>query len=369
MVLSRIHRFGSSRYVLEVAKYFSKKNHNVHLFATSCDPLRDPRVKFHKVPYFGINFLTREACISLVHTINMLRWSKFFDIRLAQPTRYFSPNVCEMQFVYREYTKQIKKLSLLKEFEISSRLTPLIEKYNLKKAKAVITISESVKEEIIHNYPFVPKDMIHVIYSGVNLEEFHPKYRKSSIKEIRQMFNIGMDETLLLFVGNPFGRKGVEPLIKALPLIKSNNFKLLISGKDDPTPYQKLAKRLGVAEKIRWNIGLIYDIYKFFAASDVFIFPTFYEPFGLVILEAMASGLPVVTSRLAGAAELIEDGKDGFLLENPTDYKELAEKLNYLLEKERDRKLMGKNARRKAEKHSWKETAEGMLKVFEEVTK
>jgi UDP-glucose:(heptosyl)LPS alpha-1,3-glucosyltransferase len=365
IILSRIHRFGSSRYVLEVTDYFAKKGHNVHLFATSCDPINNPRVKFHKIPYFGVNFLTKEATISFLHTVNMMSWNKFFEIRLAQPTRYFSPNVCEMQFVYREGVKQIKRFGVLRKLRINSKITPLIERHNLKKAKAVIAISKSVKNEVLKNYSFVPEDIVHVCYSGVNPEEFNPKHRRAALREIRNKFEIEKDELLLLFVGNPFYRKGVRPLIKSLRYIKNKDFKLLISGKDDPEPYMKLAKKLGVSDLIQWNIGLTYDIYKFFAAGDVFVFPTFYEPFGLVIIEAMASGLPIVTSRLAGAAELIDDGKEGLLLENPKNEKEVADKLNYLLDNESLLRKMGRNARGKAERHPWSRTAKDMLEVFE----
>ena len=115
--------------------------------------------------------------------------------------------------------------------------------------------------------------------------------------------------------------------------------------------------------------GFTNEIEKYFSSADIFVFPTLYEPFGLVILEAMASGLPVVTSKLAGAAELIENGKDGLLLDDPKNPKEIAEKVNYLIENERIRRAMGRNARKKAEKHPWERTAKEMLEVFEKITK
>jgi UDP-glucose:(heptosyl)LPS alpha-1,3-glucosyltransferase len=81
----------------------------------------------------------------------------------------------------------------------------------------------------------------------------------------------------------------------------------------------------------------------------------------------MASGLPVVVSKNAGAAELIEDGKDGILLKNPKNSEEIAEKINYLIRNANLRKKIARNARKKAEKYPWSLTAEKMLKVFEEV--
>ena len=112
---------------------------------------------------------------------------------------------------------------------------------------------------------------------------------------------------------------------------------------------------------------LVPDVGKIYAACDIFVLPTFYEPFGLVILESMACGLPAVTSKLAGAAELIDDGKDGIHLKDPKNFQVLAEELNYLMLNDSVRKKMGKNAREKAEKHTWERTAKIMLNAFEEV--
>jgi UDP-glucose:(heptosyl)LPS alpha-1,3-glucosyltransferase len=231
----------------------------------------------------------------------------------------------------------------------------------------VVAISQRVKQEVLRNYPFVDAERVHVIYSGVNLQEFHPKHRKKA-SAIRKKFTIPQDEKLLLFVGNPFGRKGLESLIRALSILKSEEYVLLVSGNDDPTPYQKLAKGLGIIHRIRWNIGLTYAINQFFAASDIFVLPTRYEPFGLVILEAMASGLPPITSRIAGAAELIEDGKEGLLIENPHDVEEIASKINLLLGDDSLLRRMRKRCRQKAEKYPWSRTAHLMLRVFEQVS-
>jgi UDP-glucose:(heptosyl)LPS alpha-1,3-glucosyltransferase len=243
----------------------------------------------------------------------------------------------------------------------------LIERHNLKRAKAVIAISRRVKQEVLKNYPFVDAGQVYVIYSGVNLQEFHPRHRKKALA-IRRRFAISPDEKLLLFVGNPFGRKGLESLIRALPLLRSREYVLLVSGNDGPTPYEKLAEKLGVADRIRWNIGLTYAINQFFAASDIFVLPTRYEPFGLVILEAMASGLPPITSRIAGAAELIEDGKEGFLIKNPHNEREIANKIDRLLSDESLLVRMRKRCRKKAETYPWFRTAQLMLQVFEQVS-
>jgi len=172
-------------------------------------------------------------------------------------------------------------------------------------------------------------------------------------------------------VGNPFDRKGLEYVIRALPKVKNKKTNLLVIGRKDVSDmpfYQKLSEELNIAKKIKF-IGLTPEVDKYLASSDMFLFPTLYEPFGLVILEAMSSGIPVITSKAAGAAELIENMKDGIILKNTKDYNEIAQKINYLLEDKERMKEMGKRARMRAEKYSWNAAAEKMLKVFEKVKK
>ena len=98
----------------------------------------------------------------------------------------------------------------------------------------------------------------------------------------------------------------------------------------DADPYRSLIERLGLTDRLQW-VGSSSDVALLHAASDAFVLPTRYEPWGLVIVEALGSGLPVVTSRLAGAALTVEDGKTGRLLRDPEDPVELAEALRWAL--------------------------------------
>lgn len=351
---------GSSRYVSEIVKEFVKEN-EVHVFTNNWDPL-DPRVHIHKIPTISNNFYLYEASFNFISTIVLK--TKKFDIALAQPTRYFSPDVGYMQFVYKEWAEYKKKNNI--PLLLGDTLLPMIEKINVKRAKKIITMSENLKEQVIKHYK-VPEEKIRVIYSGVNLNEFNPENKKKYNYEIRRKLGIDNNDIVLLFVGNPFKRKGLEYAIEALTKIRKNT-KLLVFGKNvgnDIANYQKIAKKLGVRGRFVYG-GFTDKISEYFAAGDIFLFPTLYEPFGLVVLEAMASGLPVVVSQEAGAAELVENGKHGLLLNNPKDSDEIAEKVNYLIDNNLIRKF-GKNARREAEKHTWERTAKEMLKVFKEV--
>jgi len=361
IVLSRCHKYGSSRYVLDTVNYFTKKGHEVHIFAHTCDPIENRKVFFHKLPRLNLGFISREVSLSLIQTLLLKFYS--FDVTISQPTRYFSPDVAEVQFVFKEWIGYQERHG--NKWGLAGVLLKMMESYNLKKVKKIIVLSNSVKNELIRNYG-IDKEKIHVVYSGVNLKEFKPQNRKKYFNEIREKFNIPKTSFLLLFVGNPYDRKGVEYIIRSLPLLKSRNVRLLVSGKDDPKSYKELCNKLGVQDMVVFNPVLVSNVYKYFAAADAFVFPSIYEPFGLVVLEAMASGLPVVTNRKAGAAELIKDDKEGLLLNNPKDYKEIAKKIKYIMENKKARKQIGIAARKKIENYTWEKVAEKRLKVLEE---
>lgn len=173
--------------------------------------------------------------------------------------------------------------------------------------KAVICISEMVKREIQSHFS-LPDERLHVIYNGVDLEAFNPSHQIRR-EEIRKTWGIPLEAPLFLFVGSGFERKGVAAILESLPPTAW----LMVIGKDrDTSRYVKIAKNKGIAERVVFA-GKQNDVRGFYGAADAFVFPTLYEPFGNVVLEAMASGLPVVTSTICGGAELIRQGQNGYV--------------------------------------------------------
>jgi len=123
--------------------------------------------------------------------------------------------------------------------------------------------------------------------SNVDLEEFKPDVEKR--EKIRMKYGVDENDVVLMFSGYEFKRKGLRYIIEALPEIKEN-VKLLVVGRDNPRRYQELASKLGVLDKIIFT-GFVPEIVDYYVASDIFVFPTLYEPFGLVISEALASAI------------------------------------------------------------------------------
>ena len=254
---------------------------------------------------------------------------------------------------------------VLKGFEPRNNIVLAIERHNMKNAKKMIAVSEVVKKDIIKNYGVAP-ERVEVIYNGVNTEMFHPENKTLYRDTIRQKLGIPKEDTVLSFVGWEFKRKGLQYVIEALVGLPSD-VSLLVIGGADSDPYKRLATKLGVSDRV-YFAGHQSKVEQYLATSDIFVFPTAYEPFGLVITEAMATGIPVVTTATAGAAELITDGVDGCLMESAFSSSEIVEKISYVLDNNLVKK-MGEKARITAVRHDWDSLCEKTLKVYEMVSR
>jgi len=177
--------------------------------------------------------------------------------------------------------------------------------------KAVICNSRMVQEEILHHFPVLP-EKLHVIYSGVDLEAFHPRLKEAHRQSVRAQLGIPGDATLFLFVGSGFERKGLAALLRALASLPPTAH-LAVLGYDRRAPhYQRLANTLGIAGRV-YFLGPQADVKPYYGAADALALPTLYDPFPNAALEALACGLPLITSTKSGAAELIRDGENGFV--------------------------------------------------------
>lgn len=177
--------------------------------------------------------------------------------------------------------------------------------------KAVICNSNMVKDEILHHFN-IAADKLHIIYSGVDIDTFHPGLKVQHRTDLRQRYAIPEDATLFLFVGSGYERKGLNALLKAMARLPAQSH-LLVVGKDKAAArYQQMAIQLGINTRIHFA-GSQQDVRPFYGAADAFVLPTLYDPFPNAALEAFACGLPVVTSTKSGAAEFIRNGKNGFV--------------------------------------------------------
>ncbi|HEX4943823.1 MAG TPA: glycosyltransferase family 4 protein [Usitatibacteraceae bacterium] len=185
------------------------------------------------------------------------------------------------------------------------------ELFTSPRLRAVICNSEMVRGEIAQRFA-TPAEKLVLIRNAVDIARFHPGLREEVGGAVREQVGIPRAATVFAFVGSGFERKGVRAFLSALARRREAAWAIVV-GKDKRTArYQRLAARLGIGARVRF-VGGVSDVRPYLAAADAFVLPTLYDPLPNAVLEAMAAGLPVVTSTKCGAAELIADGVTGFV--------------------------------------------------------
>ncbi len=188
------------------------------------------------------------------------------------------------------------------------------EKRSIKTSRYIITNSNLVKDQVVRFYR-VPRERIITIYNGVDLKRFHP-ISKDERKKVREGLGIKEKERVVIFSGSDFKRKGLLNLIKAVFLLKDENIRLLVCGSGKKKFVESLLRDNFLEKRVTF-LGMRRDIQRLYGASDILCLPTLYDPFANSCLEAMACGIPVITTRQNGASELVERVDEKFVLERP----------------------------------------------------
>ncbi|MDU4230617.1 MAG: glycosyltransferase family 4 protein, partial [Klebsiella grimontii] len=198
------------------------------------------------------------------------------------------------------------------------------EMYQDSHLRGVICNAEMIKREIIEDFG-LPAEKIHVIYNAIDNQRFLPPTEEAFVA-LRAKWNLPIQATCLIYVGSGFERKGLDAAIRA---IAPTNRYLLVVGKDkEQARYQQLAKTLNCEERVRF-FGMQSETLPFYQMADGLLLPTLYDPFPNVILEAMACGLPVITTTGCGGAEFIVQGSNGYVCD-ALDIPALEESVNAL---------------------------------------
>jgi UDP-glucose:(heptosyl)LPS alpha-1,3-glucosyltransferase len=233
----------------------------------------------------------------------------------------------------------------------------------------IVAISDMIKEDMASFHRITGED-IQVVYNGVDASRYHAKLRHELRGPLREKLGIKEDEVVFLFISYDLKKKGVEPFVEAVSEIKKRNcpaFKVIVVG---GLPYRALGRRiaaLGIGETIIFT-GSVRSVEPYYANSDVFVLPTFYDACSLVVIEAMASGLPSITTTANGAAGIMTDGKDGYIIHHPPSPRDLARKMEALLDDER-RREMSEQAALTGQEYSASKNHQEMMRIFDEVAK
>ena len=233
-----------------------------------------------------------------------------------------------------------------------------------------IVVASKDEQQLLVRYYGADAERISIVPCGVNLGLFQPIDKD----EARKQLGLRQDDKILLFVGRIEPLKGVDILLGAAAQVESeSDCYVLIVGGDESTRegemehLRDLASQLGIAERVSFMGAVDHErLPLFYNAADVCVVPSFYESFGLVALEAMACGTPVVASRVGGLSVAIRDSETGYLI--PWRCPEpFAERLELLLGNEELRRQFGLAAREEVERFRWSNVAEAVLGLYAEV--
>jgi UDP-glucose:(heptosyl)LPS alpha-1,3-glucosyltransferase len=329
-------RAGVERVAAECARFLATRGHEVHVFANDFEQFGLPNLTSHRVPMrqrpgFMRPISFYQACSK------MLRPSEYDAVGSFGAECPYG-GVYWAQSVYRawlEYAKAFRPpLSLARWKQRLNPSNPVLLRmeanhFGKRNYRKVIALSPEVKADLARFYS-VPDEDVAVLPNGFAPEEFNPQRASQRRAEMRKKLGYGDNDRVVVFAANELERKGFGPLVRAMARLNNPVAKLLVVGRVKPDAYIAEMDQLKMTDRVQFA-GSTSDVAAYYAAADIFALPTQYEAWGLVIIEAMACGLPVLTSRLAGAAISVQEGHNGLLLDAPADSDEIAAKLKPLL--------------------------------------
>jgi len=245
----------------------------------------------------------------------------------------------------------------------------------IKSERQIVSIADSIiastseeKNNLVHFYGSKP-GKINVIPAGVDLDSFHPLDREKARRELY----LKDYRRVLLFAGRLQPFKGLDLLLHAMTHLPNHGFTRLLvvggnAGKvDELAKMNALVKELGISNMVGFVGAVEHEkMPTFYNAADICVIPSFHESFGLVAVEALASGTPVIASRVGGLATIVKDGTTGYLFDERSP-ETLAIYLCLLMSENEIRESMAKAARPSVMKYNWSATARRLLKVYKEL--
>ncbi len=322
---------GGERYFSFLCAELAKRGHEVHVFATETEATAGLPCPVHVIPVRRYPRWLRTLSLwraggkgldgqgfDIIHGVAQCRGVTVLNphggVERAYLRQEFASIGNPVYYAYK-FLKRYLSVRHYLEIALQKRL------YAAGGVRHVIAISEMVRQDIIDYYAF-PEDRISVVFNSVDLDRFHPRNREAYRAQKRTGLGVAQEAILLLFAGNNFRLKGIETLLRSLALLTAQfpnrDFRLLVAGRGRPGRYRRLMKKLGISDRVTFA-GPVSPMEHYYAAADIYVHPTFYDSCSLTVLEALASGLPAVTTRFNGAAQVIASREGGTVIDDPAD--------------------------------------------------
>src|SRR5262245_1458490 len=333
---------GAEAYLKRLGHGIVAAGHNVQLVATDEWPEG-------QWPFGSIQRLSARTVIGFADELEKIRPQLKCDVLFSLERVWSCDFYRAGDGVHRAWLARRRKFEIpLKQFvRGASRkhrdLLQLEESlFEKRKAGRVIAPSQMVVNEITDLYRY-PADKIDVVRNGIPLDKFRfdPGLREKSRAELK----LKEDQIALLFAGSGWERKGLLFAIEATALCKNPKMRLLVAGRGEARAYKTTRLRFWREDPLQF-LGEVLDLTPIYAAADIFILPTIYDPFSNACLEALTSGLPVITTRSNGFSEIFEDGVHGSIVDNPANLAGLRDAMRFWSDRSRHEAARSANIER-----------------------
>jgi glycosyltransferase involved in cell wall biosynthesis len=373
------HKFvpndGQGRVNLELAKYLISRGHKLTIIATQVDAILSSSssvlVHWVEIPFWAKTALLSNCVFSVKAKHILNKFAKNFDIvHLNGAITNYPADVNSSHFVHSSWIKSpfntIKVTGGLYSLYqwVYTALNSIWETQAYQSSKMNIAVSDFVKDSLIKDCE-VEEKKVTVIWNGVDTQQFRP-LETGEINILKQEIGIKNENLLVLFAGAiKNNRKNLDLVLEALVTLPDNVY-LAVAGDIEGSPYPAIVEKLNLASKV-YFLGHRTDISELLRCADIFTFPSHYDPCPLVILEALASGIPVITTPSVGNSVLIQSEVNGFVLKSSHDTSGMIAILDKLV---CNPNLIGpirQAARNTAEQYTWTKTAAEYEAVYEKL--
>jgi UDP-glucose:(heptosyl)LPS alpha-1,3-glucosyltransferase len=368
-------RGGAEMYVADLARRLVTAGHEVHLYAChwNADALPD-RLRVHPIPEPAGSRLLRpwrfsaaiQAALERDRPQVSLGFDKSFGTDIYYPLGGLQP--ASARHNVRKHRSSISRFGA----RLTKWADPVQWSYSrlerrglLDPRPPILVVNSAMVRDHAERWYGIDPARVSVIHNAIDPLRFDEADRPRIRAESRRQWGFGPGDIVAAFVAMNYRLKGLEPLLRAAARIPTfRPLKLLIAGSAKTRPWMRLAKRLGIERRVAF-VGPCSDIRRIYFAADMHVHPTFYDPCSGVVLEALACGLPVLTSRFNGAAELLPAAA-GIVLDDPHDERTFVAKLTELLDPVR-RDEMSRAAREASRHWTLEHHYARWLAIFEEV--
>ena len=329
-------RGGAERYTIDLATTLGQRGHHVTVLAATARNL-PANLKTRRLP-----------CRAMTRLGQYDRFLNAVDEHLARSSYNIVHAMLPVRtcHVYHPHAGVAAEALAAATPHPPSWLTPVVHAWPTRKRRfasverdllssprppLVLCLSDYVRRQIHTHYPAIADHRLVRLFNAVDLQHFRHQPRDDEATRLRQRLSIASDDVVALMVAQDFARKGLREAIEALASVHDPRLTLVVVGRDKVKPYRDRARQLLVADRVRFA-GPAADPRAYYRAADFLLLPTRHDPCSLVVLEALAMGLPVISTAQNGACEIMCDGREGLVLQDPSDIPRLADAMRSMLD-------------------------------------